>query len=101
MRWLPGTLLVSLSLGCGPTDGWPTIHPAGGRVLYSDGEPFTTGGQIEFELIEAGGKFNLPSARAPIQPDGTFRLGTRTQGRISVCETVDTPPSQIIVAIGY
>jgi hypothetical protein len=75
IRWLPIALLTVLLAGCSPDSDWPPIYPAGGRVVYSDGQPFTTGGQIEFEL---DGQLNLPSARAQIQPDGTFRLGTKT-----------------------
>ncbi len=29
------------------------------------------------------------------------RLGVRTHGRISVTETIDTPPSQIIISVAY
>ena len=70
-------MLTACTVGCSRTDDWPPIYPAGGKVTYTDGAPFVTGGQIEFELIEKVSNTRLPSARAQIQPDGTFRLGTR------------------------
>ncbi len=59
-----------LAGGCG--DGRRPSYPAGGTVALTDGTPLA-GGWVEFELI---GDKSVPTARARVQPDGSFQLGT-------------------------
>jgi hypothetical protein len=52
------------------------LYPVQGQVVYEDGTPMTEGFVI-CEMQEGGAAV---MARGPIQPDGTFRLGTRKPG---------------------
>jgi hypothetical protein len=67
---LAGTILIALG-GCGGSGALPTYRAAG-KVVFADGKPLA-GGRVEFSPVQnALG----PPARAQIQPDGSFRLGT-------------------------
>ena len=68
-RWLP---LAALMLVCGCADDRPPAYPAGGTVTQSNGKPLP-GGWIEFQLA---GDAMARTAKAEIQPDGRFELGT-------------------------
>jgi hypothetical protein len=57
-------------VGCNPSG--PVTYPAGGRVLFPDKSPLTSG-NIEFAPVEGEVK---ASARGMIEQDGTFRLST-------------------------
>jgi hypothetical protein len=67
-----GILVLALAAGCGG-DG---LYPAGGKVAFKDGTPLQ-GGLVVFEPTNPAVKVG---ARGDIQPDGTFRLGTRKEG---------------------
>ena len=68
---LLGALLgMSLLAGCG--DSRPPTYSAGGTVTLDDGTPLA-GGRVTFELCDDR---LAPNARARIQPDGSFQLGT-------------------------
>lgn len=60
--------------GCGGPDR-PT-YEAGGTVTFGDGTPLA-GGWVEFQLCDDE---LAPTARARIQADGSFRLGTYRDG---------------------
>lgn len=66
--------LVMVVPGCGE-DGVPT-YPARGKVTFPDGTPLE-GGRVEFEPVASEHRV---SARAVIQPDGAFELGTFQPG---------------------
>ena len=68
--WL-SMLAVVLASGCSD-DGHRPTYPAGGVVKLSNGSPLP-GGWIEFQL---SGERTAPTAKAAIQPDGRFELGT-------------------------
>jgi len=61
-------LVLAGAGGCGSK-----MYPVQGRVVYKDGRPFP-GGQVIFEPEDQEAKF---SVRGDIQPDGSFRMGTR------------------------
>jgi hypothetical protein len=63
-------LFVGLLAVTGCESPGPSLHPAGGRVLFSDGRPVTSG-MIEFVPVDSG-----PAARGRIEPDGHFVLQT-------------------------
>ena len=67
-----GLLVVGVLVAGGCGDDHPPTYPAGGTVVLADGTPLP-GGTIELELV---GDASAPNARAKIQPDGRFRLGT-------------------------
>ena len=68
--WLP---MAAAVLACGCTnDGHQPTYPAGGMVTLGNGAPLP-GGWIEFQLV---GVSSAPTAKAKIQPDGRFQLGT-------------------------
>ena len=68
-RWLS---IAALLLVCGCGDDRRPTYRAGGTVTQSNGQPLP-GGWIEFQL---DGSFTVPTAKAKIQPDGHFELGT-------------------------
>ena len=71
---LIGAALLIVAAGCGE-DGVPT-YPAHGKVTFPDGTPLE-GGRVEFEPVASEHRV---SARAVIQPDGAFELGTFQPG---------------------
>ncbi len=64
-------LILGGAAGCGKK-----YYPADGQVVFKDGSPLS-GGMVYFEPLDATGK---ASARADIQSDGTFQLGTEVKG---------------------
>ncbi len=68
--WL-SVLAVVLASGCSD-DGHRPTYPAGGVVKLSDGSPLP-GGWIECQLSD---DLRAPTAKAAIQSDGRFELGT-------------------------
>lgn len=64
--------------GCAPSS-LPATHPVRGYVRFTDGQVLREG-TIEFESLDYQelGLENPLTARAKIQPDGSFRLGTFT-----------------------
>ena len=68
-------LLVALLLSCGCAEVGPVVYPAGGVVRLSDGTPMP-GGWIEFQLAD---DVTARTAKAKIQSDGRFYLGTNTE----------------------
>ena len=68
-------LLTLVVVACGCSKNGRTTYPAGGTVTLDDGSPLP-GGWIEFQLE---GEHTAPTAKALIQPDGTFELGTYTE----------------------
>lgn len=67
-----GLLITMVLVACGCSDGHRPTYPAGGTVMLSNGEPLP-GGWIEFQLE---GEHTAPTAKARIQQDGRFELGT-------------------------
>jgi len=64
---------LSMVLACGCADnGHPPTYSAGGMVSLGDGTPLP-GGWIELQLVSDG---TAPTAKAAIQSDGRFELGT-------------------------
>jgi hypothetical protein len=62
--------------GCGPDH--PPTYPVGGKVVFADGKPLTTGGVVLLESVVTEG---LPvNARGLINADGTFKLTTFDDG---------------------
>jgi hypothetical protein len=68
-RWLS---IAALLLVCGCGDDRRPTYRAGGTVTQRNGQPLP-GGWIEFQLDSS---FTVPTAKAKIQPDGHFELGT-------------------------
>lgn len=66
-------LLIGV-LGC--NEGKIPTYPAHGKVTYPDGTPLQ-GGRVEFEAINSPRPL---SARAEIDSDGSFQLGTFRKG---------------------
>jgi len=64
-------MVAMLACGCGDDGRHPTYRTEG-TVTLSNGEPLS-GGWIEFQLADDA---RAPSAKARIQPDGHFELGT-------------------------
>jgi len=62
-------VVISSAAGCSTTAG---AYPVKGKVVRTDGKPVTSG-QIEFRGENA-------SASGPIQPDGSFTLGSNVPG---------------------
>jgi hypothetical protein len=67
-----GVLVGAMAAGCGGEG----LYPVGGKVSFKDGTP-VPGGLVVFEPTNPAMK---EGARGDIQPDGTFRLGTRKEG---------------------
>lgn len=57
-----------LAVGCGPRD----LHRVSGRVEYQDGSPVSSG-RVVIEYGDGTGAVGV------IQPDGSFRIGTRRE----------------------
>jgi hypothetical protein len=66
MRYV-GLALVGFLVGCGPVE--EPVYPASGRVLFRDRRPVSAG---VIEFVPSNGV----SARAKLNPDGTFTLAT-------------------------
>ena len=74
MRWRwKWALALAALVGCGPKG--PATYPAGGKVLYPDGQPMV-GGAVQFQPSDGG----AGAAVAEIQKDGHFTLCTITDG---------------------
>ncbi len=64
--------IAALPLVCGCANDQRPTYRAGGTVTQGNGKPLP-GGWIEFQW---DGSISVPTARAKIQPDGHFELGT-------------------------
>jgi hypothetical protein len=70
LHWSWLLLLPIAGTGCGGT------NPVSGKVTFDDGAPLT-GGML---IFESKGREPAVTARAEIQPDGSYRLGTHKLG---------------------
>src|SRR5262245_27558012 len=70
IAWVAWALLAAAGCSGGKT------HPVQGKVIYKGGAP-VTGGTVVFEPVDKNVRV---SARGDIRPDGSFRLGTYTDG---------------------
>jgi hypothetical protein len=70
-RWGLFLLLPLASAGCGGD-----LNSVSGKVTFEDGTP-VTGGMVVFESKDAK---PAVTARAPIESDGSYRIGTRKPG---------------------
>lgn len=70
-------LLLGGPIGCGPPNEFTTYRVAG-EVVFADGTPLR-GGSVLFES-ESNVQGKKVVARGPINPDGTFSLGTNQPG---------------------
>lgn len=66
----PVLLLAVLAAVAGCGAGGPAVYPATGAVRFRGGKPVAAG-LVEFAPADGG-----PSARAKLNPDGTFTLAT-------------------------
>jgi hypothetical protein len=88
VEFLPATMGIAMSclnrsfyfglvtftlIGC----GGPTLHPVEGVIKYNDGTPLVGGGLITFTPVDPEAKF---SARGTVKEDGTFKMGTFSEG---------------------
>ena len=67
-----GILIAAVALFCGCNRGQEPTYPAGGKLVFPDGEPLTSG-SVSFRSLDGSKPY---SARGMIQPDGTFKLTT-------------------------
>ena len=73
--WRPATL-AALALLAGSTGCGNGQYPVSGRVVYVDGSPVTEG----LVVGEAAVDGKQVMAQGDVNPDGTFRWGTRRPG---------------------
>jgi hypothetical protein len=73
---LVGLLLLLVAGGVGCRGGRLPTYRAGGRVKFAGGKPLTRG-WVEFESVK---QRPIIAARAEIQSDGSFELGTYKPG---------------------